>query len=66
MAATPESIQKLKERGLGIRVERGAGEAAGIGDDAYVAAGAELTDNAWATPTPSSRCGRRRSSRPPS
>ncbi len=47
VAATPESIKKLKDRGLGIRVQRGAGLAAGISDDAYVAAGAELTDTPW-------------------
>ncbi|MFO0596667.1 MAG: Re/Si-specific NAD(P)(+) transhydrogenase subunit alpha [Myxococcaceae bacterium] len=47
VAATPESIKKFKERGLGVRVEKGAGLAAGIDDAAYVAAGAELTDDAW-------------------
>ncbi|MDP1826264.1 MAG: Re/Si-specific NAD(P)(+) transhydrogenase subunit alpha [Archangium sp.] len=44
VAATPESIKKIRERGLAVRVERGAGVAAGISDDLYVAAGAELTD----------------------
>ena len=44
VAATPESIKKIKERGLGVKVERGAGLQAGISDEQYVAAGAELTD----------------------
>ncbi|MFT3706389.1 MAG: Re/Si-specific NAD(P)(+) transhydrogenase subunit alpha [Archangium sp.] len=44
VAATPESIKKLKERGLTVRVQHGAGLAAGISDDAFTAAGAELTD----------------------
>ena len=47
VAATPESIQKLRERGLVVRVERGAGLGAGIGDAAYQSAGAELTDAPW-------------------
>lgn len=49
VAATPESIKKFKERGLGVRVERGAGLAAGITDEAYTAAGAELVDEVWST-----------------
>jgi H+-translocating NAD(P) transhydrogenase subunit alpha len=44
VAATPESIKKIKERGLAVRVERGAGLSSGISDELYVAAGAELTD----------------------
>lgn len=47
MAATAESVKKLKDKGYGLRVERGAGLAAGISDDAYAAAGAELVDSAW-------------------
>lgn len=47
VAATPESIKKFKERGLAVRVERGAGSGAGISDDAYVAAGAEVVESAW-------------------
>jgi H+-translocating NAD(P) transhydrogenase subunit alpha len=49
VAATPESIKKFKERGLGVRVERGAGLGAGITDEAYTAAGAELVDEVWST-----------------
>ena len=44
VAATPESIKKIRERGLAVRIERGAGSSAGISDELYVAAGAELTD----------------------
>ena len=47
VAATPESIKKFKERGIGVRVERGAGLGAGISDADYVAAGAEVVDSAW-------------------
>ncbi|MBL8910704.1 MAG: Re/Si-specific NAD(P)(+) transhydrogenase subunit alpha [Archangium sp.] len=46
VAATPESIKKLKDRGLTVRVQKGAGAAAGIDDAAFAAAGAELTDTA--------------------
>ncbi|MBL9037027.1 MAG: Re/Si-specific NAD(P)(+) transhydrogenase subunit alpha [Archangium sp.] len=46
-AASPESVAKLKARGVVVRVERGAGQAAGFTDDAYVQAGAELVDDAW-------------------
>ena len=41
VALVPETVSKLGE-GFQVRVERGAGEAAGFGDDAYAAAGAEL------------------------
>jgi NAD(P) transhydrogenase subunit alpha len=47
VAATPESIKKLRDRGLVLRVERGAGLAAGYSDEALAAAGAELVDDAW-------------------
>jgi NAD(P) transhydrogenase subunit alpha len=47
VAASPESIKKIRERGLSVRVERGAGLGAGITDEAYVTAGAELTDAPW-------------------
>jgi NAD(P) transhydrogenase subunit alpha len=47
VAATPESIQKLVARGLVVRVEKGAGEAAGFSDDALARAGASLVDDAW-------------------
>jgi NAD(P) transhydrogenase subunit alpha len=47
VAATPESVKKLSERGWQVRVERSVGVVSGISDDAFVAAGAELTDSAW-------------------
>jgi NAD(P) transhydrogenase subunit alpha len=47
VAATPESIRKLKERGFTVRVERGAGDAAGLSDAQYVAAGAEVVEDIW-------------------
>ncbi|MEW5741164.1 MAG: Re/Si-specific NAD(P)(+) transhydrogenase subunit alpha [Myxococcota bacterium] len=47
VAATPESVKKLFQRGLIIRVEKGAGSAAGYSDEAYRLAGAELVDDAW-------------------
>lgn len=51
VAATPDSVKKLVDRGLVVRVERGAGEAAGYGDQALAAAGAQLVDDAWAGST---------------
>src|SRR5258708_6859341 len=48
VAATPDSVRKLVKKGLQLRIERGAGQTAGFPDDAYVAAGAELTDTAGA------------------
>ncbi len=47
VAATPETVKKMRERGLVVRVERGAGLGAGIEDDAYLTAGAELTAAPW-------------------
>ena len=49
VAATPESIRKLTQRGLVVRVQKGAGAAAGISDEAFQAAGAELVDDAFGT-----------------
>jgi NAD(P) transhydrogenase subunit alpha len=48
VAATPETVKKLKTQGHSIKVEAGAGIASSNTDDAYVAAGAELTDRAGA------------------
>ncbi|MFN0184125.1 MAG: Re/Si-specific NAD(P)(+) transhydrogenase subunit alpha [Aquabacterium sp.] len=48
VAATPETVKKLKAQGHAIRVQQGAGLAASATDDAYAAAGAELTDAAGA------------------
>ncbi|WP_205627143.1 Re/Si-specific NAD(P)(+) transhydrogenase subunit alpha [Sandaracinus amylolyticus] len=44
IAATPESVVKLRELGFDVLVERGAGREAGHDDEAYVAAGATLGD----------------------
>jgi NAD(P) transhydrogenase subunit alpha len=46
VAATPESIRKLRDLGFEVQVEKGAGADSGIPDDAYVAAGAALADTA--------------------
>jgi NAD(P) transhydrogenase subunit alpha len=42
VAATPETVKKLKGLGLEIAVERGAGEGAKIADADYEAAGAAI------------------------
>ncbi len=44
VAATPETVKKLKAQGHTIRVQSGAGVAASITDAAFEAAGAEVTD----------------------
>ena len=49
VALVPETVSKLREAGFEIRVERGAGTAAGFEDDEYIAAGAELADAASLT-----------------
>ena len=48
VALTPETAKKLKAQGHSIRVESGAGVAASVTDEAYVAAGAEIVDLAAA------------------
>jgi NAD(P) transhydrogenase subunit alpha len=52
VAATPETVKKLKALGHTLRIQSGAGLAASATDDALVAAGAEITDaaQAWACP----------------
>ncbi|HJL43089.1 MAG TPA: Re/Si-specific NAD(P)(+) transhydrogenase subunit alpha [Myxococcales bacterium LLY-WYZ-16_1] len=42
VAATPETVRKMRKKNLVVRVERGAGEAAHFPDADYEAAGAEL------------------------
>jgi len=42
VAATPETVKKLKAQGHVLRVQSGAGIAASVTDEAYAAAGAEL------------------------
>jgi NAD(P) transhydrogenase subunit alpha len=48
VAVTPETVKKLKAQGHTLRVQSGAGVAASVLDEAYVAAGAEITDAAGA------------------
>jgi H+-translocating NAD(P) transhydrogenase subunit alpha len=48
VAVTPETAKKLKAQGHVLHVQSGAGVAASATDDAYVAAGAEITDRAGA------------------
>jgi NAD(P) transhydrogenase subunit alpha len=45
VALTPDAVKRL---GLPVRVERGAGDAAGFPDEAYAAVGAEVSDNGGA------------------
>jgi NAD(P) transhydrogenase subunit alpha len=52
VALTPDVAGRLVKSGLALLVERGAGEAASFGDDAYGAAGATLaatTADVWGT-----------------
>ena len=48
VAATPETVKKLKSQGHVLLVESGAGLAASATDAAYAAAGAEIVDRAGA------------------
>ena len=48
VAATPETVKKLKTQGHTVCVQAGAGLAASITDAAFVAAGAEIADAATA------------------
>jgi H+-translocating NAD(P) transhydrogenase subunit alpha len=48
VAATPETVKKLKEQGHVLRVASGAGLAASAPDAAYEAVGAQVTDQAGA------------------
>jgi H+-translocating NAD(P) transhydrogenase subunit alpha len=48
VAATPDTVRKLKGLGLSITVERGAGERACFADEDYEAAGAALASDAAA------------------
>jgi len=48
VAVTPETAKKLKAQGHTVRVQSGAGVAASATDEAYVAAGAEITDRTGA------------------
>lgn len=48
VAATPETVKKLIAQGHQVSVASGAGVAASVMDDAYMAAGAHITDQAGA------------------
>ena len=48
VAATPETVKKLKALGHTLQVQSGAGVAASATDEAYVAAGAHIVDRAVA------------------
>jgi NAD(P) transhydrogenase subunit alpha len=48
VALVPENVARLAKAGHTVRVERGAGAAAGFTDAAYAAAGAELAEGAVA------------------
>ena len=48
VAATPETVKKLKTQGHTVRVQSGAGVAASVTDEAYAAVGAEIVDRAGA------------------
>jgi NAD(P) transhydrogenase subunit alpha len=48
VALVPDLVGKLTALGLAVQVETGAGDGAFLDDDAYRAAGAEITDNALA------------------
>ena len=51
VAATPETVKKLKAQGHVLQVQSGAGVAASVTDAAYEAAGAQVVDaaTAWAS-----------------
>ena len=46
VAAVPEVVEKLIKLGFGVRIERGAGDHANFGDEAYAAAGAQIAASA--------------------
>ncbi|MDP3357589.1 MAG: Re/Si-specific NAD(P)(+) transhydrogenase subunit alpha [Polaromonas sp.] len=48
VAVTPETAKKLKAQGHTVCIQSGAGVAASVPDEAYLAAGAEITDAAGA------------------
>jgi NAD(P) transhydrogenase subunit alpha len=51
VALVPETVSKLRAAGFEVRVERGAGFAAGFPDEDYTAAGAELADTGSLLPS---------------
>ena len=68
VALVPETVSRLRDAGFEIRVERGAGAAAGFPDESYAEAGAELVERRPRSsparmPSSASRRPRRRRSR---
>jgi proton-translocating NAD(P)+ transhydrogenase subunit alpha len=51
VALVPETVSKLRAAGFEVRIERGAGLAAGFPDEDYAAAGAELADTGSLLPS---------------
>jgi alanine dehydrogenase len=51
VALTPDAVRELVSHGLQVRIEQGAGQGAGIRDEAFEAAGASLVNQgeAWAS-----------------
>jgi NAD(P) transhydrogenase subunit alpha len=47
VATVPEVVEKLIKLGFRVAVQSGAGDAANFSDDAYRAAGAEITPDVW-------------------
>ena len=46
VALVPETVSKLRESGFEVRIERGAGAAAGFVDESYAEAGGDIVDTA--------------------
>ena len=44
VAATPDTVEKMKKLGLEVLIERGAGEPSTFADAAYIEAGARIVD----------------------
>src|SRR5919108_342713 len=49
VATVPEVVEKLIKLGFRVAVQSGAGDGANFSDDAYRAAGAEITHDVWAS-----------------
>jgi NAD(P) transhydrogenase subunit alpha len=48
VALTPDEVTRLSESGVRVRIERGAGSAAGFADESYALAGADLVADSGA------------------
>ena len=49
VAVVPEVVEKLIKLGFRVAVEAGAGDAANFSDEAYRAAGAQVSSDVWAS-----------------